>query len=320
MIGDFVIKFRKKSFDKMWADYKELMSVQGAVCSNDKSPNRSDGEIGLGSMDKLNTAGKIKLLTKIFPSQVRNLKEHKKSIRSIKDNPTQPKTIADADFFEHLESKAKEFGCDAIGYMITPNEFIFKTNAALYKNAIVLTMKMDKTAIALAPSVETLDNVMKTYADLGEISNKVAQYLRENGFAAHASPAYNGVAMYSIMGEYAGLGVRGRNGMLISPENGACQRLAVVFTSIENLPFKKENPHLWIKDYCAKCGKCVKKCPAEAIYDNPQPLEYGDQKYIDSNKCLEYFSNNYGCSVCIKECPFTTNSYEKIKIGFLKEH
>lgn len=71
--------------------------------------------------------------------------------------------------------------------------------------------------------------------------------------------------MYPHLAQNAGLGFKGRHGMVITPEFGPRQRISVIFTSIQNLPVNSSNEHSWVPDFCLKYGGCVKKCPGNAI-------------------------------------------------------
>lgn len=57
-------------------------------------------------------------------------------------------------------------------------------------------------------------------------------------------------------------------------------------------------------------------CPAKAIYDKTIIDKKGAKKHIDYTKCAVPFSNNYGCTVCIKECVFFKSNYNKVLRGF----
>ena len=111
----------------------------------------------------------------------------------------------------------------------------------------------------------------------------------------------------------------GKHGVLISDQDfGPSLRIAAVYIDIENLPFAEDNPHMWIKDFCQSCNRCVRLCPANAIYEknilvngNPET-----QTSIDNTKCAVPFANNYGCTVCIKECMFFKNDYAAVKERF----
>lgn len=62
----------------------------------------------------------------------------------------------------------------------------------------------------------------------------------------------------------------------------------------------------------------MKKCPEEAIFEEPIMHENGLLTHIDSRKCVPYFAGHYGCSVCIKVCPFSSRDYTEIKELFFK--
>ena len=96
-------------------------------------------------------------------------------------------------------------------------------------------------------------------------------------------------------------------------------RLAAVFTSIENLPCagEKADEHRWIEDYCHKCRRCAVECPPQAVLDQPVRQENGLVTCVDTAKCFPYFFEFFGCSICIRVCPFQEQGYEKLKRGFL---
>ncbi|MCK4897065.1 MAG: [Fe-S]-binding protein, partial [Candidatus Heimdallarchaeota archaeon] len=91
-----------------------------------------------------------------------------------------------------------------------------------------------------------------------------------------------------------------------------------VFTSIQNLPITDGDEHSWIGEFCKTCLKCIKDCPPQAILKEPINHDTGRVTHIDNNKCLPYFGENYGCSICIKVCPFNNSSYDRIKVAFEK--
>ena len=189
---------------------------------------------------------------------------------------------------------------------------------AISPNAIILTLEMDKEKVNKAPSKETFNMIHDTYHRLNIITIKLSSYLRQHGFSAQPSPATNGIAHYPPMAENAGIGCRGWHGLLITPEFGPRQRIAMVVTSIDNLPFSNTNEHLWIREFCEKCHKCVRSCPVQAIPNEFELSELGYQKHLNSLKCVDFFSQNYGCSICVKSCIFSNSDYEKIKKSFEK--
>lgn len=264
-------------------------------------------------------SGLPKFYFKTFLTMFSTIKYARKGYQDVSTNPMNPITKTTEKFIAELIEYAKSIGALELGFTKVEPEYIFKNSTILYENAIVVTMEMDKAAIGKAPSKITGHEVHRTYNELGLIVNKIAEFLRKRGYGAQANPALGGDVNYVRLAEKAGLGAMGTHGLLISPKVGPRQRIAAVFTSIENLPIKEVNEHLWIKSFCEKCKKCVRVCPSEAIYDKPQD-DYNDTvKHIDCGKCAISFSNGYGCSVCIKECIFNNSDYEKIKKAFEKK-
>lgn len=104
----------------------------------------------------------------------------------------------------------------------------------------------------------------------------------------------------------AGLGWRGKNSLLISPEYGSWIFLGILLVNVEFDKYSKEK-----RDGCGDCNLCVESCPTEAILK--------DNK-IDANKCISYLTvenndkklptelqlNNwiYGCDICQDICPY----------------
>ena len=249
------------------------------------------------------------------------LLEARKSACGIKKNPVKPVKHISATHLAELKEYAMSLGVSDIGYTKVNQRHIFKGEKILFENAIVITVKMEKAEIATAPSKKAVSEIFRTYYQLGVIVNKISTLLRKHGYNAMAGPAIGGAVSYVPLAVDAGLGVIGKHGMLISDRDyGPSLRIAAVYTDIENLPLAKENPHLWVKKFCEKCNKCVRSCPAGAIYPTAVKTEEDPNGYtcIDVTKCATPFANNYGCTVCIKSCTFFNNDYEKIKRGFQK--
>ena len=242
----------------------------------------------------------------------------RESLRSLGKNPDRPKTGASADLVAELEAYLLGLGASSVGYTRVPERWIFRDKAILHTNAIVLTMEMDKVRIETAPSQDGLEAVVEIYRDLGRIANKGATYLRQRGYSAHAGHPLMGLALYPPLAQLAGLGWMGANGMIVTPEHGPRVRLAAIFTSIENLPFGTGNKHRWVEEYCAACQVCVRKCPVGAILPEPERHGNGQITYVSNERCFPYFSDNYGCSVCIAVCPFSRSGYERVKQQFAR--
>ena len=242
-----------------------------------------------------------------------------RSMTSLKENPQQPKTRVPEGFLDDLERYAKSQDVSSIGYTQVPERWIFQGKAILHLNAIVLTMEMDKVRIDTAPSPAGAQAVFEIYRDLGIAANRIATYLRQRTYSAHAAHPLGGPALYPPLTQMAGLGWLSASGMIVTPEHGPRVRLAAVLTSIENLPFSTYNDHAWVKDFCAACGICVRECPADAILPEPIRHENGQITCVINPRCFPYFNDYHGCSVCIRVCPFNNASYDDIKTTFQRD-
>jgi len=307
MKNNLPVKLGDRFFSDMAVREAKLAQVPGAVCPNSDSPIRF--EI---IREKLKRGDDTKTL-RMIPVLIKMMLGVNRSIKSIKNNPKQPKTHIDKRLLQELEEYVISLGACSIGYTQLPEQWVFQNKAALHPNVIVLTMKMDRERINMAPHIEAEYTVMVTYRDLGIIANRAVDFLRKHGFSAQAGHPLNGQTLYPPLAQLAGLGQLGHSGLVITPEFGPCVRISALYTSIENLAFNEGNEHAWIEDYCTLCQLCVKKCPAEAIYADPIRHESGQITYVDNDKCFPYFHYNHGCSVCIKVCPFNRVPYDKLK-------
>jgi epoxyqueuosine reductase len=310
----FIKKFGKPRINRLLAKQRSLNSMQGILQPTSKSPKRF--EIPLEMMNLLQRRDDVEI-RHIFPvrcllSIINNVHL---SVDSIPRNPTDPRSEASAEFLEKLRECVLSLGVGQFEYVKLPHDLIFQEYGVFFDNAIVLAMEMSKETIDKAPSQATLNMVFGTYDDLGKTANKIAEFLRDHGYAAQADHPLGGLVLFPPLAQKAGIGWVGKHGLLITPEFGPRVRLAVVYTNIGNLPFAESNNHGWIEDYCRICGICVQQCPQKAILDEPVTHETGRTTHISQQDCFEYFAQYYGCSVCVKVCPFSesADAYDRLK-------
>ena len=301
----------KHSVTILMGQFNETIAGKETIKSGINS--RPAGEFTDNPMIHLRLIKKLGLLPLMFS----NMRELKKS--SVGPHTVPAKTNISTEELGKIEQKARELGAVSIGYTKVERDDIFEGFGILYPYAIVFSIEMNEEQIQKAPSYDTLKMIQKTYAQTGVVANELTNYMRKLGFGAQAGPGLGGYAVYPVLAERAGIGAFGHHGLIITPETGSRHRLAVVYTNIENLPLVKENKHKWIESFCEKCGKCIKKCPAKAIYETPVKTKGENIAYIDNKRCIQYFAKNYGCTVCVKECPFNKTNYNVIKKGFLPE-
>ncbi len=223
---------------------------------------------------------------------------------------------ASPEFLSALESMARTAGAADIRYVKVPRNAIFQNKGIPFEYAVVITVEMNQAHMATAPSFVAMREVAKGYGNLARIGNQLAHFMRKHGFTAYPGTALGGLTDYTHLAEIAGLGAIGYHGLLITPNEGARLRINTIYTNITNLPIQTENEHLWVRDFCAMCKKCIRGCPVQAIYDQPRPRGGGGMQCIDHAACRDYFNQNYGCAVCLAKCPFSEMGYEKVKARF----
>jgi epoxyqueuosine reductase len=130
----FISELKSNYTNKHMNKLKQLeMSVnieKGAIKSNHSSPKM------------VSVTKKTPLRT--LPTMISIGKNIEYNFKSLKNNPTIPKTISSVDFINEFENYAKSMGIMSIGYIKVPSELIFKDKAILYGNAVVLTKEIDK--------------------------------------------------------------------------------------------------------------------------------------------------------------------------------
>ena len=306
-----------RQYQKLIEEESRLSNLESVVISVDDSPERFEilFEAVKYPLNQLKLFSSPRTM-RVMPSNIKNIK---RSLTSLNQNPSIPRSTITTELLEEFETYAKSLGVSSIGYTKLPRKLIFKSKAVLHDNAIVLSMEMDKEKIELAPSSKTATMIMKTYDDLGKVSNKLTDFLRGNGYSVQAGHPLGGLVLYPPLAEKAGIGNHGKHGLIITPENGPRVRLTAIYTNIENLPFPEKNPHSWINDFCLKCGRCYRKCPGFAIFDTPISHENGLLTHIQNDLCFPVFLEYHGCSICIKECPFSRVDYYKLKKQFNTE-
>ncbi len=136
--------------------------------------------------------GPPKFKFKTFLTMTYTFIQARKSYKAVRNNPQDYKSEASHKFIDEFIGYAKGIGALDIGFVEVEPEDIFKNSSILYKNAIIVTMKMKEKPISDAPTKETGHEVHRTYKELGIIVNKIADFLREKGYGAQANPAMGG--------------------------------------------------------------------------------------------------------------------------------
>lgn len=112
--------------------------------------------------------------------------------------------------------------------------------------------------------------------------------------------------------QLAGLGMIGKNGLLITPEYGSFVFIGEIVTSIE-LTFEGKQ-----KKTCNNCGRCVAKCPGGAITQQgicrERCVSHLTQKKgnlsAEEQKLIKNADTIWGCDICQTVCPMNQNIKE----------
>lgn len=252
--------------------------------------------------------------SKIIPKMFKGIQKARRDYKNeIKDLPQEIKT-APEELWDDIIQRSESLGIDLIGFAPIDENLIFENDhiggiELLYENGIVLGMEMDYDAINTAPNPPAGLESLRIYAELGEATNQLADFIRSKGYRVIACHPLGGPILYPAMAVKANMGEIGSQGLLITKKFGPRQRLSLISINAGPLP---ENKHeeFEISKFCEKCRRCISFCPVNAILDEPVVNENGTITRIDSEKCFEYFYETTGCSVCIEKCPFHKIGYQ----------
>ncbi|MHA2180410.1 MAG: 4Fe-4S dicluster domain-containing protein [Promethearchaeota archaeon] len=255
-----------------------------------------------------------KKAAKIIPKMFIGIQKAKRDYKEELENPPTEIKTSPPELWKEIIEEAESLGIDLIGFAPVDENLIFEDDYVggiefLYENAIVLGMEMDYEAINTAPDPPAGLESLRIYAELGEATNKLADFIRSKGYRAIACHPLGGPILYPAMAVKANLGKIGRQGLLITKKFGPRQRLSLISVNANPLPEFQED-EFDISNYCEKCRRCINFCPVNAILEEPVVNENGTITRIDSSKCFEYFYKTTGCSVCIEKCPFHKTGYK----------
>lgn len=175
------------------------------------------------------------------------------------------------------------------------------------RSVIVMAVALPRAALESAPSFEYSASYWSANNELDRIAFRVAKFLEGNGHRAVQIPASSphdvrhmtGHLSHKHAGELAGLGVFGKNNLLLSPEYGSRMRLVSVITDADLASDKRLEA-----DFCSDCDECIRACPAKALKGNRRV----DKKACDDREFRigQKFDPSGGqqpCGVCIRVCP-----------------
>lgn len=204
-----------------------------------------------------------------------------------------------------IKAKAIEIGFGSVGITHAEDDLLLYEgeDSYPYKYAVCLGTEQNRKVMERVPQPEGGLEVVKTYRKSSAYTNKLAAYIRSQGWPAEAFAVGRDILMMPAAIQ-SGLGQLGKHGSLISREFGSNFRLTMVLT---DMPLAIDEPvDIGVEDVCATCQACTRYCPPGAISDSKALVRGVEKWYVDYDKCSWYFVKTVGCSICVEVCPWST--------------
>jgi len=175
------------------------------------------------------------------------------------------------------------------------------------QSVIVMAIHLLDASLESAPNREYSVTYSVVNQELNRIAFRVARFLQDKGYRAlqvPASPPYDvsrnmGDLSHRHAGYLAGLGVFGKNSLLLSTKFGPRIRLVSVVT---DAPLAAGKP--LDVDLCKDCDKCIRACPAGALKGERVVDKLRcDTHHAEVGKQLQLEDWDQICGVCIRVCP-----------------
>ena len=174
--------------------------------------------------------------------------------------------------------------------------------------AIVIGLRLSRAVLSTledGPNLLYFHHYRQVNAQLDRAATTIAAEIERQGGSALPVPASQvidwekmaGQVSHKAIARLAGLGWRGRNNLLVTPQLGAQVRLATILTDFPLTPGRV------VEADCGSCRRCVAVCPARAIGETPAafnlPACYDKLNEFRKTRRIQ----QHICGVCVKACP-----------------
>jgi len=215
---------------------------------------------------------------------------------------------------ETLLALARERGADLAGWAalnrgeLSLYSLLKREEAKQYHSALVIAKRHRSEALKTlcdAPTAAYDRDYRRLNVELYEIVRAIANYLTAKGIKSKpVNPSetldthrQRGLVSHRALAERAGLGVRGRNNLLITSPNYPGVRLCSLLTELRVNGSSKQ---IWPYP-CKECDNCRQACPAQAIGAKPADFRL--------DRCMAYLEKVEAkgispqiCGVCMAVC------------------
>ena len=175
------------------------------------------------------------------------------------------------------------------------------------RSVVVMAVHLLEGGLEAAPSREYSITYTVLNQELNRLAFQVARFLEREGYRALQVPASQpydvernmGDLSHRHAGQIAGLGVLGKNSLLLSEKYGPRMRLVSVIT---DAPMQADEP--LELDLCKDCDRCLGACPSHALKDGgvvDKPV--CDAYHVSVGERLHLNDGEQICGVCVRICP-----------------
>jgi reductive dehalogenase len=199
--------------------------------------------------------------------------------------------------------------CEAKAYSWYSHDYEGKPMEVQHKNALVIAIDQGFETMEGASGDDWVSGTQsyRAYLRGAQITGVIAAYIRSLGHSARSQTNSDSNVIQTPLVLLAGLGEMSRIGeTVLNPFLGPRTKSAVVTT---NIPLAWDQPiDFGLQDACAKCRKCARECPCNAITFGGTVMFNGYEIWKhDVQRCTSYRVTNQAgsaCGRCMKMCPY----------------
>lgn len=223
--------------------------------------------------------------------------------------------MKEVGMMERVLKLARQSGADLAGWAAIDRgelelySLLSPEDAKRYRSALVVAMSHQPEAFVDPPALPTEaydQDYRRLNAELNKLVSALESFLNEEGITCRAVPSsqtldtmhQRGLVSHRALAQRAGLGVRGRNNLLVTLPHRSHLRLASVLTKMR-VPHA---PEMIVPYPCVECNKCREVCPARALGENPTDFRL--------DLCLAHLEKIHKkplspqiCGICQAVCP-----------------
>lgn len=164
-------------------------------------------------------------------------------------------------------------------------------------HGIVFSIPMNPKLIAHAPKAPEMVATVLAYLEGAKIALALASAIGAMGYRARAHIDGSYFMPLRKLALDSGLGVIGRNGLILTEDHGPCIRLAAVDTNMPLLSDAADLRQNAVRAFCELCGNCTHVCPAI-----PKGVWQGE--FPNPDLCFQLWRKlGTDCGTCIRVCP-----------------